>query len=60
MKEAHRILAILIIYKDYRPRAIAALEKYLLLMPNAPDVVQLKKALAQLRAATPPGSKPLL
>ena len=60
MKEAHRILAMLFIYKDDRPRAIAALEKYLLLMPNAPDVVQLKKALAQLRAATPPGSKPLL
>jgi len=51
MKEAHRILAMLYIDKDDRPKAVAALETYLRLVPSPPDIAQLKQALAQLKAA---------
>ena len=50
MKEAHRILAMLFIDKDDRPKAVAALEEYLRLVPTAPDADQLKQALSQLKA----------
>ena len=53
MKEAHRILAMLFIDKDDRRKAIGSLETYLQLVPAAPDVVQLKQALAQLKLAAP-------
>ncbi len=51
MKEAHRILAMLYIDKDDRPKAIVSLETYLRLVPEPPDVEQLKRALAQLKIA---------
>jgi len=53
MREAHRMLGMMYIDKDDRPRAAASLEKYLLLVPAAPDAEQLRQAIAQLRAAIP-------
>lgn len=58
MKEAHRILAMMFIEKDDRPRALTALETYLRLVPNAPDAEQLKDALVQLRASIRPPEPP--
>lgn len=53
MREAHRMLGMMYIDKDDRPRAAASLEKYLLLVPAAPDAEQLRQAIAQLRAGIP-------
>lgn len=53
MHEAHRMLGIMYIDKDDRSKAAASLEKYLQLVPAAPDAEQLRQAIAQLKAGIP-------
>lgn len=52
MREAHRMLGMLYIDKDDRVKAAASLERYLELVPTAPDAPQLRQAIAQLKAGT--------
>jgi tetratricopeptide (TPR) repeat protein len=47
--EAHRILAIIYMSRKDKKRAIAEIEAYLKLMPQAADAEQLQKLLAQLK-----------
>lgn len=53
LREAHRMLAMLFIEKDDRPRAAAALEMYLSLFPEAPDAANLRQAISQLKSGLP-------
>ena len=49
MNEAHRMLAMMYIDKDDRPKAVSALETYLKLVPTAPDADKLREAIKQLK-----------
>jgi len=49
MNEAYRILAMMYIEKDDRPKALAALETYLKLVPAAPDADRLRQAAADIK-----------
>lgn len=49
MNEAHRMLAMMYIDKDDRAKAVASLETYLKLVPNAPDAEKLREAIKQLK-----------
>lgn len=56
MKEAHRILAILLSARGEKKRAAEELEKYLKLNPTTPDAEQLRNTIRQLKdePAVPP------
>lgn len=49
MNEAHRMLAMMYIDKDDRPKAVSSLETYLKLVPTAPDAEKLRDAIKQLK-----------
>lgn len=51
MKEAHRMLASISLEKGDDKRALAELETYLKLAPNAPDADKLRETVDQLRSA---------
>ncbi len=53
LREAYRLLGMMFIDKDDRARAADALEKYLTIVPMAPDAEKLKLAITQLRAGIP-------
>ncbi|MBX7172548.1 MAG: tetratricopeptide repeat protein [Pyrinomonadaceae bacterium] len=58
MNEVHRMLANLYIAKNDNKRAIKSLEKYLNLVPNAPDSENLRKVISQLKSLlSPPKSQ---
>lgn len=49
MKEAHRILAIIYASRGSKKQAVAELEAYLKMAPNAPDAEKLKDKIRQLK-----------
>ncbi len=51
MKEAHRMLSSIYLEKGDDRRALAALETYLKLNPNAPDAEKLRESAAQIKQA---------
>ncbi|MEQ1603294.1 MAG: tetratricopeptide repeat protein [Pyrinomonadaceae bacterium] len=51
MNEAHRMLAMMYIDKDDRPKAVSSLETYLKLVPTAPDAEKLRDAIKQLKGS---------
>lgn len=53
MKEAHRIMAILLSARGEKKRAAEELETYLKLAPNAPDAEQLRNTIRNLRGEIP-------
>ena len=51
MKEAHRILAIIYTSRGAKQQAVAELEAYLKLTPNAPDAQKLRERIQQLKGS---------
>jgi Tfp pilus assembly protein PilF len=53
MKEAHRLLAIIYTSRGAKTQAVAQLEAYLKLAPNAPDAEKLRATIRQLKEPNP-------